>query len=291
MGLYSAAIVDASVGATSETFDPINTTPSTGQVTLRADARRLIGFWFVGTPVARTVDEAQGGILRVKSKSLGIVDAEWDVDGIHGSIGTNNAVQTVLPHFFGLDYALKGSEIIEPSFSTGGRADITDAWSVAFGVAYLAGNSPDPPEDWVKWWPHYIPTHKFGYSVRETAVITTAAEQQIGGDIAFDSGVYGEIVGYKANVLLDDASPTAGDEVVGFMRLKTAIPDYEPQEWPLPALSAPFGTEVGMHVAFNMGYKPMYIRGTGKTERVQLFSVLNAAVTSGIALKAALAVR
>ncbi len=59
-----------------------------------------------------------------------------------------------------------------------------------------------------------------------------------------------QIVGFKQEIQPD--LMTDGEQISGFMRYRSSIADYEPQEWPLNGYNAPLGTPVGAG-----GFTPM----------------------------------
>lgn len=272
MVLYSKVVNAASVGATANTFDNV------GTVTLRSDARMVLGFWVEAAPVTYTAAEAISGQLRWSSSDLGIGQQIASCPPYQGGGPATNGMYTNhAAEFIPFVCPAKGKEQITIDFSTN-LPDPTAACSVVVAVIYDAGKQSSLGAESMKMWPDMAPIAK-GATNTSQASITTVAETAMS---AMTIPAWAKkIVGIK--VIDIPNLMTAGEERVGFVRFRSTIPDFEPMEIPFRiAYGAPLGTPVGTGANPSVVI-PMAIDipTTGNTETVTPYVVFNVAITTG----------
>lgn len=272
MTIYSKMVNAASVGATANTFDNV------GTITLRSDARKLLGFWVEAAPTTYTAAEAISGQIRISSSDLGLGQQVATCPPYQGGGPATNGIYTNHPaEFIPCVVDAKGKEQITVDYSTN-LPDPTAGCSVVVAAMYDAGKSSSLGSESLRMWPEMAPIAK-GFTNTSTAAITTVAETAM---TAMTIPAWAKkIVGIKCGMIPN--LMTAAEERVGFVRFRSTIPDFEPMEIPFrSAIGAPLGTPVGgganPQVMHAMG---LDIPLTGNTETINPFVVLNAAVTTG----------
>lgn len=272
MAIYSKIVNAAAVGATANTFDNVGTT------TLRSDAKTLLGFWAEAAPAASTAAEEVTGQVRITSSDLGLGAQIYSAPPYKGGgPATNLGFECYASEFLPCVNSCKGKEQIVIDFSTN-LPDPTAACSVAVASIYDAGQSSALGGEAMKLWPDMSPIAR-GATNTSTATITTVAETAM---TAMTVPAWAkEIVGFK--VLMMPNLMTAGEEVVGFARFRSTMPDFEPQEWPFrAAVGAALGTPVGKGAELQtcLPYGTSFPT-TGQTETITPYIVLNVAITTG----------
>ena len=272
MCIYSKVTNNAAVGATANTFDALTS------ITLRSDARKTLGFWVEAAPATATAAEQVTGQIRLSSSDLGIGSQVYSCPPYcGGSPATNIGFSTHNAEYIPFVNDAKGKEVVDVAYSTN-LPDPTAANSVVAALLYDAGKTSSLGAESMRTWPDMAPIAR-GAQNTSTATVTTVAETAM---TALTVPAWAtEIVGFKA--IMVPNLMTAGEEVVGFVRFRSTIPDFEPQEWPFrAAIGAPLGTPVGLGAnpqqMFAMGTSfPM----TGQSETITPNVVLNVAITTG----------
>lgn len=272
MAIYSKVTNNAAVGATANTFDSLTS------ITLRSDARKTLGMWVEAAPVTATAAEEVTGQLRYSSSDLGIGQQVASCPPyVGGNPATNIGFSPQAAEFIPFVNDAKGKEVVDFAYSTN-LPDPTAGCSVCVGLVYDAGAQSALGSEAMKAWPEMAAIARGAQNV-SLATITTVAETAMG---AMTVPAWAkEIVGFKVAMLPN--LMTAGEEVVGFARFRSTIPDFEPQEWPFrAAIGAPLGTPVG-YGACLQACPPMgtMFPLTGQSETITPYIVLNVAITTG----------
>lgn len=232
--LYASAVSSTGAGGTADTFDAV------GTVTLRDDATKVLGVWVVAAPVTSTAAEAIQGQVRITMSGVGsrLYPAP---PYMGGPPATNIDFRAVLPEFIPFVHNVDGGEDVVVDYTTHVQ-DPTAANAVVASVVYVAGKAApgDAPADVMARWPDMAMVAGGGDTEAVGQVLTVAESAVADLILPNDSA---EIVGFKQTITPD--LMTAGEEIIGFVRYRSSIPDYEPQEWPLNAYGAPLGTPVG----------------------------------------------
>lgn len=272
MSLYSEAVTSTGAGAVADTFDVV------GTVTLRDDATKLLGVWVVAAPVTGIAAEAIQGQVR-----LTVTGTDAQVfpapPYMGGDPGTNVGFRGVLPEFVPFLHDVKGGPDVLVEYSTH-LQDPTNANAVVACVVYEAGDGVQkapPPADVMDRFPEMAPINAGGDSEANGQVLTVA-ETAI-TDLVIPNWA-SEVVGFKQTITPD--LMTAAEEIIGFVRYRSSFTDYEPQEWPLNAYSAPLGTPVGTggHIPA-IPKMAAFLRAPNSRATISPRVVLVAAVTTG----------
>lgn len=284
MSIHSDVVTSTVAGATADSFDEV------GTVDLDSEASRLLGVWVTAAIVTRTAAEGNQGQLQIESGDLNIAapSSRYSVGPYSGSDpATNIGFTTHVAEFIPLVHDTEGGEGITVSYATH-VPDPTAGSSVVAGVVYEVGG-PTPPEVMQRF-PDMAALPGGGDS-EANAAVTTVAETAI-TDLVIPAWVT-EIVGFKQVAILD-AAPTGGEEINGFMRLRSSMRGFEPQEWPfMAAFNAPLGTPVGHGMAYQARaeYMAAYWPTTGKSETITPNAVLVVASGSNLSVSASVAFR
>jgi hypothetical protein len=238
MALYSEAVTATGIGATADTFENV------GTVTMRDDATKVLGVWIVAATATTTAAEAIHGQVRITMQGVGsqIYTAP---PYLGGGPGTNHSYTGVLPEFIPFVHGppeVDGGEDVVIDYTTH-LQDPTVGNDVVACVVYEAGQgvqSATPSADVMAKWPEMAMVAAGG-DAEALGQVLTVAESTI-ADLIVPNWA-SEIVGFKQEVQPD--LMTDGEQVIGFVRYRSSIADYEPQEWPLNAYNAPLGTPVG----------------------------------------------
>lgn len=273
MTTYSKAVTSVSAGATASTFD------SVGDITLRNDAKRTWGIYVGAAPVTSEAAVAYHGVIRVGSNDLGISGQIASCPPYEGGApATNIGFRAYASEYIPFNWTCDGKETIKLEFSSQ-LPDPTNACSVVAAMVYEAGLTPSS-QDALGMLPDLAPFVTRGFQQISKAATTAAGETSIGDVII--PGWATEIVGFKQYVLPN--LMTAGEEVVGFARYKSTMPDFDPVEIPFGVMfGAPLGTPVGKGGEVQiMRAFPWSFKKTKKTaETLSCYCVLNVAITTG----------
>ena len=272
MATYSKIVAGTGKGATAGTFDNV------GDITLRSDARKTLGFWIEAAAETSTAAEGVTGAVRVSSSDLGVgQQIAMCPPYVGGAPVTNIDFRPQLSEFLPFLCDAKGKEKVTVDYSTN-QPDPTAGCSVVAALVYDAGKSSALGSEALKQWPAMTPICK-GFQTVSKASVTLAGETAM--DPLTVPAWAKEIVGFKVAMMPD--LMTAGEEVVGYCRFRSTLPDFEPQEWPfVAAMNAPLGTPLGagagLQAAPPMGCSfPL----SGQSETITPYVVLNATITTG----------
>ena len=241
MSLHSEVVSSTVAGAAADSFDEV------GTVDLDSEASRLLGVWVTASIVTRTAAEANQGQLEIESGDLEISGpaARFSVGPYTGSDpATNIGFTTHAAEFIPLVHDATGGESVTVSYSTH-LPDPTAGSSVVVGVVYEVG--PPTPAEVMHRFP-WMAALSAGGDTEANAAVTGTGETAI-----TDLNIPGwatEIVGFKFVPTLD-AAPVGGEEINGFVRCRSNMRGFEPQDWPfMAAFNAPLGTPVGHGMAY-----------------------------------------
>ncbi len=277
MSLYSEVVNTGVIGATADTFETV------GTVTLRDDASKVLGVWVVAVAATTTAAEAIHGQVRVTMQGVG-QQTYVAPPYVGGGPGTNAMYTAVLPEFIPFVHEVNGGEDVIVDYTTH-LQDPTVGCDVVAGVVYEAGqgvqSSPAPADVMAKW--PEMAMVAGGADSEALGQVLTVAESTI-ADLIIPNWA-SEIVGFKQEIQPD--LMTDGEQVSGFMRYRSSIADYEPQEWPLNGYGAPLGTPVGVG-----GFLPAipamagYLKAPNARATVTPNVVLTTAITTGHSVSA-----
>ncbi len=271
MGIYCKCVSGTAKGATADTFD------SLGTVTLRTDAKYVYGVWVAAAPSTSTAAEAISGQLRVTCTDLGLSGTFLAPPQMGGAPATNIGHRPSKARFIPLNKPAKGGEVITLEYSTN-LPDPTAGCNVVAGVVYAAGKEGMPSGEALATWPRAAAVGQGG-GVGSKAAITAATETSI-DDVAVP-GWAKEIVALSQEMIPN--LMTAGEGICGYIRLKSDIPDFDPQEWPFGVVfAAPLGTPVGAGAAGeDIAEMATSFKLDGKQHTISGYSVLTNTITTG----------
>jgi hypothetical protein len=276
MSIYAKSVASTAAGATAGTYNNI------GTVTLRSDARRLLGFIVEASQVATTAAEANQGIIQLSSADLGIGAQQMSCPPYTGGhIATNDQSVATESEFVPFNWPTRGKENITVDFSEGVGTH-TAGCSVVASAIYEGGSVPTTNPEALQWLPDVNPLIIKG-GQQSSVGCTTVAETALG---AINIPAWAsELVGVKP-FAVNNAVMTAAEEMVGFIRMRSSMPDFDPQEWPYRySLAASLGTPVGQGVHFQTcrpwGWS---FPTTHKNETVTPYNVLNVASSATLAV-------
>lgn len=270
--IYCKCVAGTAKGATGDTFD------SLGNVTLRTDAKYVYGVWVVASPTTSTAAEAVSGQLRVTCTDLNISGVFLAPPQMGGAPAVNIGHRSSKARFIPLNKIAKGGEVITLEYATN-LPDPTAGCDLIAGVVYAAGkDSALPQGDVMATWPRAASVGAGG-GVGSKAGVTTTAETNI-DDVAIP-GWAKEIVALSQEMIPN--LMTAGEGICGYIRLKSDIPDWDPQEWPFGiAFGAPLGTPVGSGASGeDIAEMATSFKLDGKQHTVSGYSLLAKAITTG----------
>ena len=248
MQIHSDAVSSTGAGGTGDSFDNV------GTITTREDAIQLLGFFVSAGPVTGTAAEAFLGQYRFTQNTLGLSTIKTGPPFEGGAPATNVGYRPHLPYWIPTKRGSLANPIgaldIVCDFSTH-APDVAVSSAVAIAAVYTAkGQSPQefPPE--------VLDAYRYGLPLgklmldgmnwdAESAVATTVAETDI-ADLNIEADSTG-IVGFSEGWAPD---AFAAEELIGYIRYRSSIPNFDPQEWLLPGCGAPLGTAVGNGVYF-----------------------------------------
>ena len=244
MQLHSDAVSSTGAGGTGDTFDNV------GTITTREDAVQLLGFFVSAGPVTGTAAEAYLGQYRFTQNTLGLSTIKSGPPFEGGAPATNVGYRPHLPYWIPTQRGSAANPIgaldIVADFSTH-VPDVAVASAVAIAAVYTAtGQSPQGfPEEVLDAYRYGTPLAKLmldgmNWDGEAVAAATTVAETAI-TDLILESDATG-IVGFSEGWAPD---AFGAEELIGFIRYRSSLPNFEPQEWLLPGCGAPLGTAVG----------------------------------------------
>ena len=277
MSLYSEVVNTGVIGAAADTFENV------GTVTLRDDATKVLGVWIVAVAATTTAAEAIHGQVRVTMQGVG-QQTYVAPPYFGGGPGTNSMYTPVLPEFIPFVHGINGGEDVVVDY-TAHLQDPTVGADVVAGVVYEAGQGVQAgavPADVMAKWPEMAMVAGGGDS-EALGQVLTVAESTIADLIVPNWAT--EIVGFKQEIQPD--LMTDGEQISGFMRYRSSIADYEPQEWPLNGYNAPLGTPVGAG-GFTPAIPAMaaFLKAPNARATITPNVVLTTAVTTGHSVSA-----
>lgn len=243
MQIHADAVTSTGAGGTSDTFDNV------GTVRTRTDAVQLLGAFVSAGPVTGTAAEAYAGQWRFTNNDLGLSTIKTGPPFEGGAPATNIGHRPHAPYWIPMKRGSMSNPIgqldIVCDFSTH-LPDVAVASAAAVSLVYTARGASGLgfPEEVIQAYRFGVPDCKPGFAYNwdaDSAVATTVAETAI-ADLSVESSA-DAIVGFSTGWVPD---AFGAEEAIGFIRFRSSIPNFEPQEWLLPGSGAPLGTAVGI---------------------------------------------
>jgi hypothetical protein len=281
MQIHSDVVTNTGAGGTSDTFDNV------GTIRTRADAVQLYGFFVSAGPVTGTAAEAQIGQYRFTNNDLSISTIKTGPPWAGGAPATNVGYNTHLPYWIPCKRGSSGDPIgqvdlvVDHSSHT---PDVAVANAVAVAAVYSARGAMGSliPQEVLDLYrmgsPGQLPGGLIYNSDAEAvAAATTVAETAI-TDLVVEKSSSG-IVGFGSSWAPD---AFAAEELIGFIRFRSSLPNFEPQEWIMPGCGAPLGTAVGTGSSLNTqaDYATFFPKEKGELTTITPNVVWVAAVTT-----------
>lgn len=281
MQIHGDAVTSTGAGGTSDAFDNV------GTIRTRKDAVQLYGFFCTAGPVTGTAAEAQIGQYRFTNNDLGISTIKTGPPFAGGAPATNIGYNVHLPYWIPCKRGSTGNPIgqvdlvVDHSSHT---PDVAVANAVAIAAVYSstgASNAPIPAEVLDAYRlgvPSVLPgSLVYNSDAEAVAAATTVAETAI-TDLVVEKAA-DAIVGFSTSWAPD---AFAAEELIGFIRYRSSIPNFEPQEWLMPGCGAPLGTAVGTGSSFPSAadYATFFPKDVGELTTVTPNVVWVAAVTT-----------
>lgn len=281
MAVYSKVASVAAAGGTADTFNNVGTT------SLRSDANRIFGIIVGASNTTTTAAEQNSGQIMITSSDLGLGAQICGCPPyVGGGIATNDQSTPALSEYIPLNLSCNGKENIVYDYSTH-LTDPTAGSDVVVATIYSGRNSPTD-QNMLSNLPFMHPFAPRGYDSEANGAVTTVAETAI-TDLNIPSWA-SWICGYKLTAL-NAAVMTAGEGIIGYVRMRSTIPDFEPQEWPYCYQSnASLGTPVGQpyFIPFPFFWGTSF-PATKKNETISPANVLVVASTANLQIAATVA--
>lgn len=246
MQIHADAVTSTGIGLTADSFETI------GTVRTREDAVQLLGAFVAAGPVTTTAAEAYTGQYRFTNNTLSLRTIRQGPPSEGGAASTNVGHRVLNPYWIPMRRGSESNPI--------GQLDIlcefahhvpssTDNSAVAASIIYTARGAaaggapfPEPIKRAYETIPNYVPGSLVqNWDSEAGADLATVAESAI-TDLEVESAASG-IVGLGGSWAPD---VFGAEEFIGFLRFRSSIPNFEPQEWLLPGCGAPLGTAVGV---------------------------------------------
>jgi hypothetical protein len=271
---YSKLITSTNAGATADTFTDL------GDITLNDQAQEIIGLWLLAENVTTTTAEANLGQYVFDFSNFGGPRQLMNGPPNTGAaIGTQSTTGITNPVLLRTKVKARPGGIVNCQFSQH-TPDPTAGCSVVMGVMYTDG---DVHAGFTEAWPGMS---AFYDSDTEGLADAKAASETASTALDLPSEA-SRIVGF-GHSLVPDAVQANGEEQVGFVRYKSSLSRWTPQEYPLPAFAAPLaGTTVGQGCYINSQqdlYYPASIPTGGIPCTVTPYSYMNVALSSAVAM-------
>ena len=274
MALYSKVVSGAALGAVADTFNNV------GTVTLRSDADRLYGFLIGASNTTTTAAEQNQGQIQITASDLGLgAQIAGCPPYVGGGIATNNQSTVNMTEFIPMNLVCKGKENIVIDYSTH-LADPTAGSDVVVATVYT-GNKTATDTKMLERMPLMHNLAPRGYDSEALGTVTTVAETAI-ADLNIPSWA-SWICGLKVTAI-NAAVMTAAEGLAGYVRCRSTMPDFEPQEWPYCyMINASLGTPVGQPVALPWPrFWSMSFPASHRNETVSPYAVNVVASTANI---------
>lgn len=243
MQIHSIAVTSTSAGGTGDSFDTV------GTAALREDAVQVLGAFVSAGPLTGTAAEAFIGQWRFTNNSIQLATTKSGPPFEGGAPATNIGYRPHQPYWIPFPRGTVSNPVqdadILVEFSTH-APDVAVASAAAASIVYTATgqSSAGFPKEVGDAYRSGNVHAKLGLPGMnwdgESAVATTVAETAIAA-LNVESDATG-IVGFSQGFAPD---AYAAEELIGFIRYRSTIPNFDPQEWLLPGSGAPLGTAVG----------------------------------------------
>jgi len=260
--IHSDVVSSTSAGGTGDTFDTV------GTIRTRSDAQQLLGFYCSAGPVTGTAAEAFMGQYEFTDNDIGLSTVHSGPPWEGGAPATNIGHRPHAPYWIPAKRGSSGNPIGQTDILVRFTTDLPDvavASAVAVAGVYTATGQGggSPPESILNAYRSGAPNVLVGdiaNSDHDSAVATTVAETAI-ADLTVESAA-DAILGFTTSWVPD---AFAAEESIGFIRYRSSIPDFEPQEWLLPGTGAALGTAVGvgMYLPYPADYATYFPKKVG----------------------------
>jgi len=245
MQIHSDAVTSTAAGGTADTFTAV------GTVRTREDAVQLLGFFVSAGPVTGTANEEYIGQYQFTNNALNLSTVKTGPPFEGGAPATNIGHRPHLPYWIPCKRGTLANPIGQVDLVCGMSTHVPDVAvdsAVAIAAVYTAkGQSPKGfPEEVIDSFRYGNVQTKLGlpnmnWDAEAGADLATVAESAI-TDLNIESnadGIVGISQGWAPAVF-------GAEEFIGFIRYRSSLPNFEPQEWLLPGSGAPLGTAVGV---------------------------------------------
>jgi len=274
MTTFSKLITSTNAGATADTFTDL------GDITVNDRGTHAHGIWMIAENVTTTT--AEGNLGQYVFDFSAMEGPRMLVNGppnTGAAIGTQSTTGITNPVLLPIDVPIRPGGKINCQFSQH-TPDPTAGCSVVMGVLYSDGNVH---AGFSKYWPGISPFYD-----SDTEGLADAKAASETASTALDvPATATRIVGF-GHSLVPDAVQANGEEMVGFVRYKSSLSTWTPQEYPLPAFAAPLaGTTVGQGCYINSQqdlYYPASIQCGSADFTVTPYSFMNVALSAAVAM-------
>ena len=275
--IHCDIVSSVSAGATADTFDNV------GTVRTPEDAISLLGFWVNAVNLVTTAAEAINGQWRFTNNSLALSTIRTGPPAHGGHPATNIGHNTQRPMFIPTyRKGPIGQQDIVVDFSTH-LPDPTEACSALAGAVFTTtrgeGAIPADILNGYRFSPPVVTSRIADWDAEAAADAATVAETAI-TDLVVDS----RADGIAALGCATAPDVFAAEDMNGFVRFRSSISGFEPQEWPLTGSNAPIGTAVGVGFSdelAGMTYPMWFPKKPGSLATITPSAVWLVAVTSG----------
>lgn len=274
MTTYSKLVTSVDAGGTADTFTDL------GDITLNDQARKVIGLWMQAAVITTTTAEAGIGQYQFDFTSMG-----GPLMLTHGppntgcAIGTQSTTGIQNPVLLPVDVAVRPGGKINHKFSMH-TPDSTAGCSVIMGVMYSDGSVHG---QFGNFFPGIAPFHDC-----DTEGLADAKAASETANTALDIPASANTIVGFGHTLVGDVVQANGEEMCGFVRYKSTLSRWTPQEYPLPAHDAPLaGTTVGTGTWISnpqANYHPASIPTGSVDITVTPYSYMNVAMTGAQAM-------
>jgi hypothetical protein len=275
MTTFSKLITSTNAGATSDTFTDL------GDIELNDKAAKVVGVWMIAENVTTTTAEGNLGQYVFDFTSMSgprmLLNGPPNTGAAIGTQSTTGITNPVLLPVDDIEVTPGGKINCQFSQHT---PDPTAGCSVVMGVMYTDGNVHS---NFGRFFPGISPFYD-----ADTEGLADAKAASETASTALDVPQTAKTIVGFGHSLVPDAVQANGEEMVGFVRYKSTLSTWTPQEYPLPAFAAPLaGTTVGQGCYINSQqdlYYPASIPCGTASFTVTPYSYMNVALSAAVAM-------
>lgn len=277
---FCDVVTGASVGATGPT-----SFSNLGTITLRSDAKRVLGLIGIMANTAGTTAEGYNAVIRMKSSDLKVGDQDYVLGACsEGGVATNNNPIPVHADLIPLDIPAQGGEAI--TLEVAGSIALTTGFDGVAGILYANGMIPQIAIDAIRNFAK-IPGKGGQFQVLNDAkdiaraALASAGSQGAAASMKIPAWARA-IIGVRP-IYFSDALPTTTESHVGYCELTSSMGDFTPQKFPvLTGVGASLGTAITGPIWPLVKEYPVWIPTTGKNETVDAYNVGVVASTGAV---------